>query len=56
VEARWDRAAAGLGHDAPWNGGKEAVGDTEVHLPEGEDPLDEWPSDALAARQQGEQA
>lgn len=42
VEARWDRAAAGLGHQAPWNGGKEAVGDTEVHLPEGEDELDNW--------------
>jgi flagellar assembly protein FliH len=43
VEARWERAAAGLGHQAPWNGGKEALGDTEVHLPEGEDELDNWP-------------
>jgi flagellar assembly protein FliH len=46
VEARWDRAAAGLGHQAPWNGGKEALGDTEVHLPEGEDELDNWPGDS----------
>jgi flagellar assembly protein FliH len=30
VEARWDRAAASLGHSAPWNGGHEAQGDTSV--------------------------
>jgi flagellar assembly protein FliH len=30
VEARWDRAAASLGHSAPWNDGHEAQGDTSV--------------------------
>lgn len=49
VEARWDRAAASLGHQAPWNGGKEAVGDTEVHLPDTEDELDNWTTDAKGA-------
>lgn len=43
VEARWDAAAAGMGHHAPWNHGKEALGSTEVRLPEGEDELDDWP-------------
>lgn len=43
VEARWDRAAAAMGHNAPWNDGKEALGSTEVRLPEGEDELDDWP-------------
>lgn len=43
VEARWDRAAAAMGHDAPWNDGKEALGSTEVRLPDGEDALDDWP-------------
>lgn len=43
VEARWDRAAAAMGHDAPWNDGKEALGSTEVRLPEGADELDDWP-------------
>lgn len=28
VEARWERAAASLGHTAPWNGGREAQIDT----------------------------
>jgi flagellar assembly protein FliH len=42
VEARWDRAAASLGHHAPWNGGKEAEGSTEVHLPEAETEQDDW--------------
>jgi flagellar assembly protein FliH len=44
VEARWDRAAASLGHEAPWNGGKEAIGSTEVRPTEGEDELDAWPA------------
>jgi flagellar assembly protein FliH len=30
VEARWDRAAAALGHRAPWNDGHEAHEDTSV--------------------------
>jgi flagellar assembly protein FliH len=42
VEARWDRAAASLGHHAPWNGGKEAEGSTEVHLPEAELEEEDW--------------
>lgn len=42
VEARWDRAAASLGHHAPWNGGKEAEGSTEVHVPEAELEQDDW--------------
>jgi len=42
VEARWDRAAASLGHHAPWNNGKEAEGSTEVHLPEAERERDDW--------------
>ncbi|MGC4062900.1 MAG: FliH/SctL family protein [Aquabacterium sp.] len=42
VEARWDRAAASLGHHAPWNGGKEAEGSTEVHVPESELEQDDW--------------
>jgi flagellar assembly protein FliH len=59
VEARWERAAAAMGHDAPWNGGQEAHGSTEVRLPEGEDTLDDWPegeSEGVAARppQEGE--
>lgn len=44
VEARWDRAAASLGHHAPWNGGQEAQEPTEVRLPQGEDELDAWPA------------
>jgi flagellar assembly protein FliH len=43
VEARWDRAAASLGHHAPWNGGKEAQGSTEVFVPESEREPDDWP-------------
>lgn len=58
VEARWERAAASMGHNAPWNNGAEAHGSTEVRLPEGEDELDEWPeseAEALAApREEGE--
>lgn len=58
VEARWDRAAAAMGHNAPWNDGKEALGSTEVRLPEGEDELDDWPeseANGLAApRGEGE--
>lgn len=34
VEARWSRAAAGLGHQTAWSGGREALGDTENHVPE----------------------
>jgi flagellar assembly protein FliH len=45
VEARWDMAAASLGHHAPWNGGKEAQGSTEVHLPEAEDEMANWRED-----------
>jgi flagellar assembly protein FliH len=30
VEARWERAAAALGHRAPWNGGREALEDTSL--------------------------
>ncbi|MEY4765344.1 MAG: hypothetical protein RI907_2017 [Pseudomonadota bacterium] len=30
VEARWDRAAACVGHMAPWNGGHEAHHDTTI--------------------------
>ena len=30
IEARWDRAAAALGHHAPWNDGREAQGDTQI--------------------------
>jgi flagellar assembly protein FliH len=41
VTARWDRAAAALGHHAPWNDGREAEGDTEVHLSEADTPADE---------------
>jgi flagellar assembly protein FliH len=56
VEARWELAAASMGHNAPWNKGAEAHGSTEVRLPEGEDELDEWPaSEALASvREEGE--
>lgn len=43
VEARWDRAAASMGHHAPWNNGREALESTEIHLPEGEDALESWP-------------
>jgi flagellar biosynthesis/type III secretory pathway protein FliH len=49
VEARWDRAAASLGHEAPWNGGKEAVGPTEVRPLDGDDELEEWPATAAGA-------
>ncbi|MBI2732918.1 MAG: flagellar assembly protein FliH [Aquabacterium sp.] len=49
VEARWDRAAAAMGHNAPWNDGKEAIGSTEVRLPDGEDELDDWPESEAAA-------
>ncbi len=60
VEARWDRAAASMGHNAPWNGGKEAHGSTEVRLPDGEGMLDEWPESELDAgmspREEGDQA
>jgi flagellar assembly protein FliH len=44
VEARWDRAAASMGHHAPWNGGREALEPTEVKLPEGEDDMADWPA------------
>jgi flagellar assembly protein FliH len=54
VEARWDRAAASLGHHAPWNGGKEAQGPTEVFVPESEREPDDWP-EPEAAPQAGEQ-
>lgn len=58
VEARWDRAAAAMGHNAPWNDGKEALGSTEVRLPEGEDELDDWPESeadgSAAPRGEGE--
>jgi flagellar assembly protein FliH len=37
VEARWERAAASLGHQAPWDGGREATGSTEAKMPDGED-------------------
>jgi flagellar assembly protein FliH len=50
VEARWDRAAAAMGHNAPWNGGKEALEPTEVRLSEAETERDEW-SDAVDALQ-----
>jgi flagellar assembly protein FliH len=30
VEARWERAAAALGHRAPWNGGRESLEDTSI--------------------------
>ncbi len=46
VQARWDRAAASLGHTAPWDGGREAVGSTEVQLPQGEDDMDSWPAES----------
>lgn len=49
VEARWERAAASMGHHAPWNDGQEAHGSTEVRLPEGEDELDDWPEAEPAA-------
>ncbi|MBI5924060.1 MAG: hypothetical protein HY836_00505 [Aquabacterium sp.] len=56
VEARWERAAASMGHNAPWNNGVEAHGSTEVRLPEGEDELDEWPESeaSVAQREEGE--
>lgn len=58
VEARWERAAASMGHNAPWNNGAEAHGSTEVRLPEGEDELDEWPESeaeaSAAQREEGE--
>jgi len=56
VEARWDRAAAAMGHHAPWNGGKEALGSTEVRPEEGEDELDEWPAERRAATHEEGQA
>ncbi len=44
VESRWERAAAAMGHHAPWNGGREAHEPTERRLPESEDPQsDAWP-------------
>jgi hypothetical protein len=45
VEARWARTAAAFGHEAPWNGGREAQGSTEVHLPEAEQEADDWSDD-----------
>ncbi len=37
VEARWERASAAMGHDAPWNGGREALEPTDNHIPETEE-------------------
>jgi len=58
VEARWARTAAAFGHEAPWNGGREAQGSTEVHLPEAEQEADDW-SDGVeshgdASREEGQ--
>jgi len=56
VEARWDRAAASLGHHAPWNGGKEAQGSTEVFVPESEREPDDWPEPDAPAQTAAHQA
>ena len=40
VEARWDRAAASMGHHAPWNGGQEAVGPTDLPVSDGVNDFD----------------
>ncbi len=45
IEASWERAAAAMGHDAPWNGGHEAHGSTAVVRDPAElqDDEDGWP-------------
>lgn len=47
VEARWARAAAALGYEAPWHGGREATNAADAHplVPEDDDGDD---ADALS--------
>jgi flagellar assembly protein FliH len=52
VEARWERAAASLGHEAPWNAGREAMGSTEVRV--SDDEASEWPDTEMGAAERSE--
>lgn len=44
IEARWDRAAASMGYEAPWHNGHEAHSLADAHpILNDEDDADDWP-------------
>ena len=50
IEARWSRAAASLGYEAPWNDGREATSPADAHpMEEIDDAVDSLPAGRLAA-------
>lgn len=50
IEARWSRAAASLGYEAPWNDGREATSPADAHpMEEIDDAVDSLPAGRPAA-------
>lgn len=54
IEARWDRAAAAMGYEAPWHGGHEAHSLADAHpiRQDDEDDDDAWPEAGRAPNQE----
>lgn len=53
IEARWDRAAAALGYEAPWHDGHEAHSLAEAHpIHNDEGDADAWPDTGRASAEE----
>ena len=53
IEARWDRAAAAMGYEAPWHDGHEAHSLADAHpIHNDEDDADAWPETSRAPNEE----
>ncbi len=53
IEARWDRAAAAMGYEAPWHDGREAHSLADAHpIHNDEDDADAWPETSRAPNEE----
>lgn len=53
IEARWDRAAAAMGYEAPWHDGHEAHSLADAHpIRQDEDDADAWPDTGRAPKEE----
>lgn len=53
IEARWDRAAAAMGYEAPWHDGHEAHSLADAHpIRQDEDDADAWPDTGRAPNEE----
>ena len=53
IEARWDRAAAAMGYEAPWHDGHEAHSLADAHpIRNDEDDADAWPETGRASNEE----